>query len=288
MLTGNVLKDPDYIYRYHTGQLKAPNNCPIEPNFGKWADCCAERCRTDHRPDPIRPVRSFLGSVLVSAYVTAAVIILRNMRSLTIRLPDHLAAEMKAESRERNCAKSDIARERLQRGGGPSTGPPTRLNLIADLIGSADGLPADLSGRKKRLLRTSGYGKERGGPAGSRKRVVFRHDLRPYRRPWGQPPLRYEQPAQISPVMTAICDTGPLVAYFNRNDPHDKWAVAVSNAVRKSRTCFELCRRIEPARRRWRSGGCRRACYDHGREGRSSPIRRWCSPSHGAVGPSSR
>lgn len=34
VLTGNVLKDPDYIYRYHTGQLKAPNNCPIEPNFG--------------------------------------------------------------------------------------------------------------------------------------------------------------------------------------------------------------------------------------------------------------
>ena len=24
VLTGNVLKDPDYIYRYHTGQLKAP------------------------------------------------------------------------------------------------------------------------------------------------------------------------------------------------------------------------------------------------------------------------
>ena len=24
VLTGNVLKDPDYIYRYHTGQLEAP------------------------------------------------------------------------------------------------------------------------------------------------------------------------------------------------------------------------------------------------------------------------
>ena len=34
VLTGNVLKDPDYIYRYHTGQLKSPDNCPIEPNFG--------------------------------------------------------------------------------------------------------------------------------------------------------------------------------------------------------------------------------------------------------------
>jgi threonine synthase len=34
VLTGNVLKDPDYIYRYHTGQLKGPGECPIHPNFG--------------------------------------------------------------------------------------------------------------------------------------------------------------------------------------------------------------------------------------------------------------
>ena len=34
VLTGNVLKDPDYIYRYHTGQLKGPGDCPIHPNFG--------------------------------------------------------------------------------------------------------------------------------------------------------------------------------------------------------------------------------------------------------------
>jgi threonine synthase len=34
VLTGNVLKDPDYIYRYHTGQLKAPGDVAIAPNFG--------------------------------------------------------------------------------------------------------------------------------------------------------------------------------------------------------------------------------------------------------------
>ena len=34
VLTGNVLKDPDYIYRYHTGQLKAPDGAPIRPTFG--------------------------------------------------------------------------------------------------------------------------------------------------------------------------------------------------------------------------------------------------------------
>ena len=34
VLTGNVLKDPDYIYRYHTGELKAPDNTPIRSTFG--------------------------------------------------------------------------------------------------------------------------------------------------------------------------------------------------------------------------------------------------------------
>ena len=34
VLTGNVLKDPDYIYRYHTGQLKAPDGSQIHPSFG--------------------------------------------------------------------------------------------------------------------------------------------------------------------------------------------------------------------------------------------------------------
>lgn len=34
VLTGNVLKDPDYIYRYHTGQLKAPGDIDIAPTFG--------------------------------------------------------------------------------------------------------------------------------------------------------------------------------------------------------------------------------------------------------------
>src|SRR6266496_6140041 len=37
VLTGNVLKDPDYIYRYHTGQLEAPGGAKIEPTFGNNA-----------------------------------------------------------------------------------------------------------------------------------------------------------------------------------------------------------------------------------------------------------
>jgi len=34
VLTGNVLKDPDYIYRYHTGELKDPDGRAIQPHFG--------------------------------------------------------------------------------------------------------------------------------------------------------------------------------------------------------------------------------------------------------------
>ena len=33
VLTGSVLKDPDYIYRYHTGTLDAPDGTRIISNF---------------------------------------------------------------------------------------------------------------------------------------------------------------------------------------------------------------------------------------------------------------
>ena len=34
VLTGNVLKDPDYIYKYHTGKLEAPGGVKIRSTFG--------------------------------------------------------------------------------------------------------------------------------------------------------------------------------------------------------------------------------------------------------------
>jgi threonine synthase len=34
VLTGHVLKDPDYIFKYHTGQLKAPAGSAIASTFG--------------------------------------------------------------------------------------------------------------------------------------------------------------------------------------------------------------------------------------------------------------
>jgi Arc/MetJ-type ribon-helix-helix transcriptional regulator len=78
------------------------------------------------------------------------------MKTLTVRLPEPLVAEIEAESRRRKCSKSDIVRERLQRGARPARRQSKPLDAIADLIGSVDGLPADLSTRKKRYLKAQG------------------------------------------------------------------------------------------------------------------------------------
>jgi len=92
---------------------------------------------------------------LASTYYTAC------MKSLTVRLPEPLAAEIETESRGRRCSKSDIVRERLQRAARPARRPSAPLDAITDLIGSVDGLPADLSARRKRYLKTTGYGRKR-------------------------------------------------------------------------------------------------------------------------------
>ena len=83
------------------------------------------------------------------------------MKTLTVRLPELLVAEIEMESRGRRCSKSDIVRERLQRAARSTQGQFSPLDAIADLIGSVDGLPADLSTRKKRYLKATGYGQKR-------------------------------------------------------------------------------------------------------------------------------
>jgi Arc/MetJ-type ribon-helix-helix transcriptional regulator len=80
------------------------------------------------------------------------------MKTLTVRLPDPLAAEIEAESRGRKISKSDVVRERLERAPARGGRPPA-LERIADLIGSVEDLPADTSARKKQYLRATGYGR---------------------------------------------------------------------------------------------------------------------------------
>lgn len=83
------------------------------------------------------------------------------MKTLTVRLPEPLVADIEAESRGRRISKSDVVRERLELAPRVRRRRMTSLNAIADLIGSVGGLPADLTARKKVYLRATGYGQNR-------------------------------------------------------------------------------------------------------------------------------
>jgi Arc/MetJ-type ribon-helix-helix transcriptional regulator len=86
------------------------------------------------------------------------------MKTLTVRLPEKLLADIERESRLFRTSISDVVRERLRRapvaGSDKSSGAS---ELISDLIGSVEDLPADLSARKKHYLRAMGYGSNRSG-----------------------------------------------------------------------------------------------------------------------------
>jgi hypothetical protein len=79
------------------------------------------------------------------------------MKALTVRLPDEIVAEIESESVARRMSKSDVVRERLssQRVKRSTRGFPS----IADLVGSVDGLPEDLSDTKRQLA-ILGYGRK--------------------------------------------------------------------------------------------------------------------------------
>lgn len=83
------------------------------------------------------------------------------MKTLTVRLPEALVADIEEESRGRKVSKSFVIRERLRL---PAQSPRSRrvpADSIADLVGSVDGLPADLSARRKAYLNATGYGRKR-------------------------------------------------------------------------------------------------------------------------------
>jgi len=83
------------------------------------------------------------------------------VKTLTVRLPEPLVAEIEAEAHGRRISRSDVVRERLQRRGGRAARRPAPLAPIADLVGSVDGLPTDLGARRKRYLKATGYGRKR-------------------------------------------------------------------------------------------------------------------------------
>ena len=83
------------------------------------------------------------------------------MKTLTVRLPEALVAQIEAESRARKLSKSDIVRERLGAANDTRNDAATLPDTIADLIGAVDDLPEDLSSKKKQHLEATGYGRKR-------------------------------------------------------------------------------------------------------------------------------
>lgn len=87
------------------------------------------------------------------------------MKAISLRLSESLIGALNIEAKGRGISRSDVVRERLESCGNlavPRTAPTFR-DLAADLIGSVrgDGLPADLSSRKKQYLKAWGYGTKR-------------------------------------------------------------------------------------------------------------------------------
>ncbi|WP_367874194.1 ribbon-helix-helix protein, CopG family [Luteolibacter sp. Populi] len=77
------------------------------------------------------------------------------MQTLVLRIPDELARELQEEAERLNLSKSEVARRRLT---APTT-PTAGFDLIADLVGSVETGPTDMSNRKKDYLKSTGYGK---------------------------------------------------------------------------------------------------------------------------------
>jgi hypothetical protein len=81
------------------------------------------------------------------------------MKTLTIKVPDSLFAEIASAAKSRNVPKSEIVRERLTQNS--IAAPPKKSSLwnrMEDLVINADSLPTDLSSNKVHL---KGYGKRR-------------------------------------------------------------------------------------------------------------------------------
>jgi len=81
------------------------------------------------------------------------------MRTLTIKLPDALYAEIATAARTRNVPKSEIVRERLSgKTASDEIHPPSLWSRMEDLVIEDDSLPIDLSTNKSHL---GAYGTKR-------------------------------------------------------------------------------------------------------------------------------
>ena len=79
------------------------------------------------------------------------------MKTLTLKLPDSLFAQIANDAKARNVSKSQVVRELLAHGRADAN-QGSLWSRMEDLVVEADSLPADLSSNKAHLKR---YGKNR-------------------------------------------------------------------------------------------------------------------------------
>lgn len=79
------------------------------------------------------------------------------MRTMTLKIPEDLFAEIASEARVRNISKSQVVRERLAKRR-TTKNKGSLWNQMEDLVIESDSLPADLSSNKAHL---KSYGQNR-------------------------------------------------------------------------------------------------------------------------------
>ena len=80
------------------------------------------------------------------------------MRTISVKLPDELLAQLANEAKARRVTKSSLVRESLVKGlhEEPSTSAGSYYDLARDLAGSVKGLPKDLDSNPKYM---EGFGR---------------------------------------------------------------------------------------------------------------------------------
>ena len=93
------------------------------------------------------------------------------MKTLVVKIPEALAAEIEEEARSTGKSKSDVVRQRLERSSkeGPGPRPLTVWDVSRDLIEklereNTEPATRDVASRHKYYLRKWGYGKNKRHP----------------------------------------------------------------------------------------------------------------------------
>jgi len=75
----------------------------------------------------------------------------RSMRTISVKLPDELLAQLTRQARARRVTKSSLLRESLEKSLAeqPKVGAASCYDLARDLAGSVKGLPRDLADNPK-------------------------------------------------------------------------------------------------------------------------------------------